>query len=76
MVTFYALHVANTMALKLKEEFGMTPSINDLMEDNMAMALELFILALNIMKEICDVLDGFLSFLMKYEKRMCITCYF
>jgi hypothetical protein len=64
------------MTLKLKEEFGMTPSITKLMEDNMAMALELFILALNIMKQVCDVLDGFLSFLVKHEKRMHITCYF
>ncbi len=64
------------MALKLKEEFGMTPSITNLMKDNMAMALELSIVALNIMKQVCHVLDGFLSFLMKYEKKMHITCYF
>jgi DNA-binding Xre family transcriptional regulator len=57
------------MALKLKEEFGMTPSTTNLMEDNMAMALESSIVALNIMKQVCDVLDGFLSFLMKYEKK-------
>jgi len=64
------------MALKLKEEVGMTPSIANLMEDNMAMALELSILVFNITKQVCDVLDGFFSFLMKYEKRMHMTCYF
>ncbi len=47
----------------------MALSIANLMEDDMVMILELSMLAFNIIKQICDVLDGFLSFLTKYEKK-------
>jgi hypothetical protein len=36
---FNALHVAITMALKLKEEFGITPSMANIMENDMVMVL-------------------------------------
>jgi len=57
------------MALKLKEEFGMSLSISNFMEDGMSMNLELPMFSSNIKKEVCDVLDGFLLFLMKYENK-------
>jgi hypothetical protein len=41
----------------------------NLIEDDMAMVLELFMFAFNSKKKLCDVLDGFLSFLTKYEKK-------
>ncbi len=67
---FDALHAIITMmALKLKEEFGMTPSMANLMKDYMVVILELPIFPSNVRKQICDVLDGFLSFLMKYEEK-------
>jgi len=73
---FDALHVAITMALKLKEEFKtLAPSMVNLMEDDMVVALPncllptLPMIASNIRKQIYDVLDVFLSFLMKYEKK-------
>jgi hypothetical protein len=47
----------------------MVPSITNLMEDDMVMALELFMLASNVRKQICDVLNDFLSFLTKYENK-------
>jgi hypothetical protein len=43
------------------KEFGMTTSIANLMEDDMVIS--------NIKKQVCDVLDGFLSFLTKYKKK-------
>jgi hypothetical protein len=65
------------MVLKFKEKFGMRPIIVNLMEVDMVMALKLFMFVFNIRKQVCDVLDGFSSFLMKYEnKKHDITCYF
>jgi len=43
------------------KEFGMTTSIANLMGDDM--------IVLNIKKQVCDVLNGFLSFLTKYKKK-------
>ncbi len=40
----------------------------NLMEDDMAMASKLSMHVVNIRKQVCDVLHGFLSFVMKYEK--------
>jgi hypothetical protein len=57
------------MALKLKEEFKMTFFMTNLLEDDMVVILELSMFVLNIRKQICDVLDGFFSFLTKYEKK-------
>jgi hypothetical protein len=42
--------------------------LQDLVNDNSIVALELSLLASNIRKEVCGVLDGFLSFFKKYEK--------
>lgn len=54
----------------------MTPIMVNLMEDDMVMALKLFIFAFNIRKQICDALDSFSSFLIKYEnKKLDIKCY-
>ncbi len=47
----------------------MAPSIANLLKDNMVLVLELSMLAFNIIKQICDVLDGFLSFLTKYGEK-------
>ncbi len=57
------------MALKLKEEFEIPPFMANLMEDDMALTLELSMLTSNIRKQVCNVLDCFLWFLMKYEKK-------
>jgi hypothetical protein len=40
------------MALKQKEKFGMAPSMVDLMEDDMVVALELSMLTSNIRKQV------------------------
>jgi len=47
----------------------MVPPITNLMEDDMVMALELFMLASNVRKQICHVLNDFLSFLTKNENK-------
>jgi hypothetical protein len=54
-----ALHVAITMALKPKE-YKMAPSMANLMEDDMSMALEVSMFVSNVKKQVCDVLNGFL----------------
>jgi hypothetical protein len=41
----------------------------NLIKDVMIMVLELFRFAFNIIKQVCDVLDGFLSFLTKYGEK-------
>jgi DNA-binding Xre family transcriptional regulator len=66
---FDALHAKIIMALKLKEDYGMTPSMTNLMEDDIVVGLELSMLTFNIRKQVCDVLNGFISFLMKYKTR-------
>ncbi len=55
----------------------MTPSMANLMKYYMVVALELSIFPFNVRKQICDVLDGFLSFRLKYEKKekKRMTCY-
>ncbi len=69
---FHVLHVAITMTLKLKEEFLIAPSMDNLIEDSFGVALELYMITLNIKKEGCEVLYVFFSFLMKYkEKNIC-----
>ncbi len=57
------------MALKLKKEFGMVLSMANLMEDVVNVVFELSMYTFNIKKLVCDVLDSFFSFLMKYEEK-------
>ncbi len=64
---FNALHAKITM--ELKEQLKMTPFMVNLIEDGMAMVLELFMFAFYTKKQVCDVLDGFLWFPTKYEKK-------
>jgi hypothetical protein len=57
------------MSLKLKEENKIVLSFEILMEDDLIIVDELVLLVFNIRKEVCGVLDSFLSFLMKYETK-------
>jgi hypothetical protein len=57
------------MSSKLKEDVGIAQSLNQFMDDDFAIILELSLFISNIKKEVCGVLDSFLSFLRKYEKR-------
>jgi hypothetical protein len=43
--------------------------LEDLINDDFVVALELSLLASNIRREVCEVLDGFLPFFKKYEKK-------
>ncbi len=65
----YALHFTNFFSLKLKENNELLPSFQSLVEDESSFANELTLLASNIRKEVCVVLNCFLSFLKKYEKK-------
>jgi len=57
------------MRLKLKEENKIIPSFESLMEDDSIISKELFLLASNVIREVINVLDSFLSLLKKYEKK-------
>jgi hypothetical protein len=57
------------MSLKLKEELENAPSFQTLMEKDFGVALELICLASNIRREVCGILDSFLSFLKKFDDR-------
>ncbi len=59
---FDALNVIITMSLKLKEEYKISLNLLDLIDDDSIVAQELWLLASNIKREVCGVLDGFLSF--------------
>jgi hypothetical protein len=63
------LHFAISMSLKLKEENKIIPSFESLMEDDSIIYGELSLLASNIKRDVINVLDSFLSFLKKYEKK-------
>jgi hypothetical protein len=57
------------MSLKLKEENQIIPSFESLMEDDFIVFDELSLLVPNIVREVINVLDSFLSFLKKYENK-------
>jgi len=68
-LTFNVLHVIINMTLKLKEEYGIAFSMNNLMEDVFGVVLELSMFTYNIKNEVHGVLDRFLSILKKYEQK-------
>ncbi len=57
-----ALNNAITMSSKLEEGVGIVQTFNQFMDDDFVIILELSLFAFNIKKEVCGVLDYFLSF--------------
>jgi hypothetical protein len=57
------------MDSKLKEDVGIAQTLNQFMDNDFVIILELSLFIFNIKKKVCGVLDSFLSFLRKYEKR-------
>ncbi len=51
----------------MKEQVGIALVLYHLMDDDFSVVLELF--TFNIKKEVCDVLDSFLSFEKRYERK-------
>ncbi len=54
------VNFAIMISYKLKKQFEIAPTLYQLMDDDFDVVLELF--TFNIKKEVCDVLDSFLSF--------------
>jgi hypothetical protein len=52
-----------------REKFKISSTINHLMNNDSRVAFELSLLMSNIKKELCGMLNSFLSFLGKYEKK-------
>jgi hypothetical protein len=57
------------MSSKLKEDVGIVQNLDQFMDNDFAITLELSLFVFNIKKEVCGVLDYFLSFLKKYEEK-------
>ncbi len=55
------------MSLKLKEEYEISFNLQDLIDDDFVIAQKLSLFSSNIRKEVCGILDGFLSYFKKYE---------
>ncbi len=70
------LYVNITLILKHEDEINKLPPIIDsLIEDDSNIHVELGSLAMNMKKEVCEVIDSFLSFLTQYdERRVQIYC--
>jgi len=63
------------MSFKLKKEVGIARAIDQLMDDEIGIALEIFLLDFNIGKKLCGMFNFFLSFLKIYEEEKFITCF-
>ncbi len=63
-LSFYHFH-----EFEIEKKLENAPSFQTLMEEDSSVALELICLASNIRKEVCGVLDNFLSFLKKFDER-------
>jgi len=57
------------MSLKLKKETENLPIHNAVMEDDRGVTPKVLLLASNILKEKCNVLNSFFPFLRNYEKK-------
>ncbi len=73
---FNALQSTITMSLKLKEEIKNPFALVNLIGDGSRITFELFLFTSNIKMEVCGVLDYFLSFERKYEKRKTRNMFF
>jgi hypothetical protein len=71
---FNALNATITMSLKLKEKSGISSNLQDLIDDDFVVAQELSLFASNIRREICVILDRFLSFFKNMKEIKHITC--
>ncbi len=63
------------MTLKLKKEYGISYSMDNLMDDDFVIVLKLSLFASNIKKIVYDVLNRILSFLKDLKKIKPIICY-
>jgi hypothetical protein len=73
---FDALQSAITMYLKLREEITNPFALVSLIDDDSLIVFKLSFFASNIRKEICGVLDSFLSLKNIYEKRKSHNMFF
>jgi hypothetical protein len=63
------------MILNLEKKYGISSSMYNLMDDDFVVDLQLSLLAFNIIKKVCRVSNGFISFKNIYEKNNPIICY-
>jgi hypothetical protein len=57
------------MCLKFREEITKSSALINLIDDDSKIVFEIFLFASNIIREVCGVLDSFLSFQRKFEER-------
>ncbi len=64
-----ALQSTNIMHLKFKEKIINPSTLVSLIDDDFGRAFELSLFTSNIKREVCVVLDSFLSYFKKFEKK-------
>jgi hypothetical protein len=64
------------MCLKLREEIRNPFALVNLISDDSRITFELFLFTSNTRREVCGVLDYFLSFQKKYEERKTHNMFF
>jgi hypothetical protein len=69
LLLFDALQSTITTCLKFKEEIINSSAPVNLINDDSKIAFELSLFASNIKREVCGVLDSFLSFFLNFEKK-------
>ncbi len=57
------------MSFKLKKEVGIAWAIDQVMDDEIGIAFEIFLLDFNIGKKLCGMFNFFLSFLKNMKKK-------
>jgi hypothetical protein len=74
---FYALNAIITMSLKLFLKIEISFNLEDLIDNNLVVALELSLVASIVRRELCEILNGFLSFFQKKKNHItcCPLCY-
>jgi hypothetical protein len=61
------LNVIITMSVKLLKKYGISSNLQDSIDDDSIVAHELSLFPSNIRREICGILNSFLSFFKKHE---------
>lgn len=63
------------MNFKLKEKVRITPTLDQLTNDDFGVVIKLPLLVFNIKKEVRGVFDSFLSFLRRHEEKKFKICF-
>ncbi len=63
------MHATTSMNFKLKEKMNYPLVLNTLIDDDASLKTELGTFAMKMKKEVCEVIDYYFSFLIKYDEK-------